>query len=228
MSWFGGSLNVSSGGHVYDRTTGTWAGETQGSAGDGIDRSVSSRVSTVWHDANGPVGVSFDRGSGESGGTGSVSRGHVASGPAADPVVAGGNGPGAGVANTDGPASGGGGPGSNAVVVGEKKPTTKPPLKSKLKLDVTEVSIGGDWWQPNPWFSDADQFTQRYGEGEVAETLFFLTTTLADVGWNSNRLGQHIGANVYHAEQATSKWLQDAPKRVNGPMPEQEPVDWGR
>ncbi|QCS37236.1 hypothetical protein [Tortoise microvirus 73] len=182
MSWFGGSLNVSSGGHVYDRTTGTWAGETQGSVGDGVDRSVSSRVSTVWHDANGPVGVSFDRGSGESSGTGSVSRGHVASGPATNPVVAGGSGAGAGTANTSGPGSGGSGPGSGGVVA------PAGPLKAKMKNTATQIMFGVPI-VPNPWVSNADQGEERWGE--PGDWLMGVAVMGADALYNTFRAVDH-------------------------------------
>lgn len=66
------------------------------------------------------------------------------------------------------------------------------PLRPNLEPEVTQVMIGGDWWEPNPWFSDADQFTQRYGEGELAETAFFVTTLGADIVWNSGRLGSVV------------------------------------
>lgn len=218
------SDNVSSGGHVYDRTTGTWAGETQGSVGDGIDHGRSGDASRVIHDANGPVGVQFAF-------TGREELG------AADPVAAqgrpgAGSGPAAGTVNTNGPASGGSGPGTPVVIngPGETGPV-KGPLKTKLKPEVTRLMIGGDWFLPNPWFSNAEEWEAR--GGEPGDWLGGAITIGADVVYNTHRLGdylgtQHVGPGVFRTEQAVTTWLDDIPKRVNGPLPVQEPVDWGQ
>jgi hypothetical protein len=200
VSWFGGSLNVSSGGHVYDRTTGTWAGETQGSVGDGVDRSVSSSVSTVWHDANGPTGVQFHN-PGDHGGTGSVSQGHVASGPVADPVVAGGSGPGAGTANTDGPGSGGTGPGSAGVVA------PAAPLKAKMKSTTTQIMFGVPI-VPNPWVSNTDQWEERWGE--PGDWLGGIAVGAADMLFNAGRALDHAtGSDVVSNKRRDTFKVED-------------------
>ncbi|QCS37243.1 hypothetical protein [Tortoise microvirus 74] len=231
MSWFGGSLNVSSGGHVYDRTTGTWAGETQGSVGDGVDRSVSASVSTVWHDANGPTGVQYHN-PGDSGGTGSVSQGHVASGPVADPVVAGGTGAGAGVANTSGPASGGSGPGSPAVVSGDK-PGKGGALEPKRKATHTQLQIGlPGGWTHNPNWSDTAEWEERYGE--PGDWLGGIVTMGVDVGHNAKRAWEWWQDNGRDSEWMKPKvdfsFAVGSPfdPLAGGSMPKQEPVDWGR
>lgn len=152
-------FTISAGGQVYDRTSGSWVGANQGSVGDGVDRSASSDEVKVWRDANGIVGLEQLGGSSPAG-----------SGPAARRVGASAStGPGnAGVSSGKGA---GAGPGAG-------------PLKQKVRPTVTQLMIGGDWWKSNPWFSDADEWTSRYGEGELAETLFFVTNVVADMAWN--------------------------------------------
>lgn len=218
-------LIVSGGGQTYDRTTGTWAGENQGNVGDGDYRAVDERAGIVWHDANGPLGVQLWN-------PGTV--GGEAQGPAAQMVSNGGTGPGsAGVGATSaGPGApgtggtGGRGAGSSLVVQG---PRGTGPLKQKPNMSVTQVYAGGDWWQSNPWFSDAEEWTTRYGEGELAETFFFLTTSVADLTWNTMRTGKPLADNVVDPTvNAVSDWLSEASARRSGPMPKQEPVDWGR
>lgn len=153
--------------------------------------------------------------------------------PAPAALAAGGTGNGgAGPGSTGAGGPGGSGPGSTGVVARPKQGsqlTLGEPLKPNLKPTVTQVKVGGDWWQSNPWFSDADEWTARYGEGEIAETFFFLTNVTADTFHNTWRLGNHLGTEyagpgVYQ----TQSWFEDAPRRVSGPMPVQEPVDWGR
>lgn len=57
MAGWSTNKNISPGGQVYDRTTGTWVGQNQGSVGDGSNWGAPNGAATrVIHDANGPVG----------------------------------------------------------------------------------------------------------------------------------------------------------------------------
>lgn len=110
------------------------------------------------------------------------------------------------------------------------------PLKPALNPEVTQVMAGGDWWMPNPWFSDAQEWTTRYGEGELAETLFLVTTAGADLAYNNWRFSQWATPKVdkflSNTEKSVGSGVQrivvDMQERVNAPLPKQEPVDWGR
>lgn len=86
---------------------------------------------------------------------------------------------------TQGPApvaapKGGTGPGSSRLVISG-------PLTQKMEPNVTQIKAGGNWWESNPWFSDATAWTDRYGEGELAETLFFAINATADTLFNASR-----------------------------------------
>lgn len=136
--------------------------------------------------------------------------GSVATGP-----DGGGSGPGSdGVRN----GSAGAGPGSALVTRANRgarlgEITLGEPLSPELKPTVTQVKVGGDWWHSNPWFSDADEWTARYGEGEIAETLFLLTNVTADTFHNTWRLGNymgpHAGAAAGHAHNAVDNFVQE-------------------
>lgn len=145
------------------------------------------------------------------------------SGPGSNGVqtgaTGGGTGPGSNGVGPNGPASGGTGPGSRAVVsMGNRgarlgEISFGDALTPELKPTVTQVKVGGDWWQSNPWFSDADEWTARYGEGEIAETLFLLTNVGADSYHNLNRLGYdylgpRAGAAAGHAHNAVDNFIQ--------------------
>lgn len=180
------SKNIAAGGQVYDRTTGTWEGRTKGSLGDGKNHHQGGETK-VWRDANGIVGV-------ERVGNQVLQKAQTAGSgservttPGASPKGAGGTGAGSHMVTIGGPAAGGAGPGSLGVSGGGK-------LKPYMNPEVTEVMVGGDWWKSNPWFSDAQEWTTRYGEGEVAETIFFLITSGADIAHNiGSRVGPAIG-----------------------------------
>lgn len=238
--------NISPGGQVYDRTTGTWVGENQGSIGDGINRSASGNGSRVWHDANGVVGVQF------------ATPAHAALAVAKEPLPVpvpvrqvaapavqtapsgGGAGPGSPAVTTGGPAGAGVGPGAGGAVTWEPAPSVGgvpgslveqvglPPLEQKANPNVTQLMVGGDWWHANPWFSDAEEYATRYGEGEIAETAFFLTNVVADFAYNSYRFGNAYAVPFVNSSAfALNDWVNGIPARVNGPLPVQEPVDWG-
>lgn len=141
------ALITSSGGHVYDRTTGTWEGATQGSVGDGKDHGIQG-PGKVWHDANGISGIEVFRPAAQSGGS---DRG--GSGPGAAQVtsngtsatVAAGSGPGAPAVKQGGSAAGGAGPGSSMVVMGPDMTVLTPedkPLK-RIGIGTAQESLGG-------------------------------------------------------------------------------------
>lgn len=224
------SKNISAGGHVYDRTTGTWVGETRGSFGDGKDHGGGGRAATVIHDANGPVGVMFAPAY-------SAGQGGAPS-PTQQPAVGavapagGGSGPAAKVVNTDGPGSGGAGPGVPGVLiwteVSGKAPEIPgsfvhaadlPPLLPVHKGSNTALSVGMPW-VPNPWFSDADQWEQRMGE--PGDWFGGLVVAGADLVYNAHNFGyNYLGPKV-------GGMLWEMEKRVTAPIPKQEPVDWGQ
>lgn len=57
MAGWSTNKNISPGGQIYDRTTGTWVGINRGSVGDGSNWGAPNGAATrVIHDANGPVG----------------------------------------------------------------------------------------------------------------------------------------------------------------------------
>lgn len=154
--------------HVYDRTTGTWAETGSPSySGDGVGRGT-----LVIHDANGPVGVHLA----------AVNRpaaGYVSTG-------SGGSGAAAGVVETNGAGSAGTGPGAASVVTGG-------PLKPKMKPTTTSLMIGAPV-TPNPWFSNADQWEERYGEpGDwLGGVVVAGADVLQAVGFNSEKAGNDL------------------------------------
>lgn len=89
----------------------------------------------------------------------------------------------AGVASSS--RAGGKGAGSRLVIGG--------PLTPTMNANVTEMMVGGDWWKSNPWFSDAEEYTKRYGESEIAEMAFFLTNVGADTVFNTARGWNALG-----------------------------------
>lgn len=228
-------LIVSSGGHVYDRTTGTWQGETQGSVGDGIDRSVSDRAGLVWHDANGPTGVQFDNpgiptatvnhGGGGSGAGSAVVTNDVTT--SSSPVQgAGGSGAGSTGVTTGGKAAGGTGAGSSMVTLGPK-----------LKPTHTQIVVGGRPLVHNSGWSDAGEAEERFGEGELLSPTWFYQwgVSLADTASTGAAayLASPFAGLPKEQREENARVLGDffynpTPALVNGKLPEQEPVDWGR
>lgn len=106
------------------------------------------------------------------------------------------------------------------------------PLKPKIK-DVATGGFAGWQIEANPWFSDVENFGEpRYGE--PGEWLGGLVNMGADAVWNAGRAWNatgrpgDIGSTVDRLQRNLGGWISDAPNRVNGPMPRQEPVDWGR
>lgn len=74
---------------------------------------------------------------------------------------------------------------------------------------VTNPLYGG--LEVNPWVKDAASFTDRYGEGEVAETLLLLHNAGADIGWNVYKSGlwkEPAPAAIGAGFGAWGKWRQ--------------------
>lgn len=157
MGWFSDNpSNVSSGGHVYDRTTGSWAGETQGSAGDGVDRSIAASEVKIWRDANGITGYDVKTPQATQ-----APQAPQGAGAGAAPVAAT---AGAGAPPAAGQAVGAAGatmgPGSAGVV------TTGIRLTPKMKKTGSQLVYGGKAVVPHPGFSDMDEVEQRLGDGD--------------------------------------------------------------
>lgn len=68
--------------------------------------------------------------------------------------------------------------------------TAGAPLKVKTKPENTGIHVGGLDWQPNPWWSDTEEWEARYGEpGDWAGGLVVFG---ADVVWNAARLADAV------------------------------------
>lgn len=66
--------------------------------------------------------------------------------------------------------------------------------------------------------------------GDTWGDAVMLPMVLDTIGHNWRRFSDWGTSSMSNAIMSSDpmKWLQDAPNRVNGPMPAQEPVDWGR
>lgn len=200
--------NVSAGGHVYDRTTGTWVGETQGSFGDGIDHARSGDRSRVIHDANGPVGVQFaptgptqQPAAGHSG-SGAGGSGAAAGGVQTDGLGSAGSGPGSAAVTTAGPGSGGTGAGSAFAGsvwwdVAGKAPEVPgsfvsvsdlPPLVPIMKGSNSALMIGGAVFMPDPGTSDAGEIEELLGDGDNPTEIAWYVKQLAGLHHLNNNM----------------------------------------
>lgn len=171
--------NISPGGQVYDRTTGTWAGDNQGTVGGGYTGDGVGRSSLVIFDANGPVGVQFaSRSLPDGPGAGLTSNGVKQAGAAS--VAASVSGPAApAVAATPGAAKKGGWPGKF------------PALTAKVKDENTSLVIGGVYIEAPPGFSNVDQWEELLGEpGEFLGAPFVLGGL---IGHNARRAWDQFG-----------------------------------
>lgn len=98
----------------------------------------------------------------------------VGSGPAVG-VVGGGSG-----ATGDGPGNGTvghsaaptGGAGRQVVMTGG-------PLRAVFKDEITQIMLGGDWYKPNPYFSDANEVENRLGDAEFLSPGWFANWSIA-------------------------------------------------
>lgn len=159
--------DYSPGGQVYDRTTGTWAGENQGTFGNGYTGDGVGRGTLVIHDANGPVGVHL------------TSRPTLAAGPAAGVTSNGVKQP--GVVSVGAAVAG---PGAPAVAA---SPQAKATAGNRgVFLDQKGVALGFD--EPSPvmpifvggravahdtgWSNAADG-EERWGENELLSPSWF-------------------------------------------------------
>lgn len=215
------SKNIAAGGQVYDRTTGTWEGATQGSFGDGKDRGAGLETK-IWRDADGIVGVQVLSDASK---PQSTTSGPGNAGAANGPVQT--TGPGA-IGAAVGGKLGTAGPGN---VSGGLAALPQGKLKEVMKPDVTSLKLGGNWWHANPWWSDADEWEGRYAE--PGEWLGGVAVLLADTAYNTWRLGNEgigpaIGTGVYRAEQGIGTWITERQSAVTAPIPKQEPVNWGQ
>lgn len=190
MAW-GSPSNISPGGHTYDRTTGTWAGEGVGTVGDGIDRSSAGEGSRVIHDANGPVGVFF-----ASPAAAALATGWTPEAPAAQPsggVGAGANAP----ASKPGAvaASGGVSPGTALAVATAsnrgafiKDAFTRSFAFSGEDNPVQDAVLGGRHWMANPKASNGEWVEVRYGDSEIVQEVVGLAILGSDIGFNAARV----------------------------------------
>lgn len=205
--------DYSPGGQVYDRTTGTWAGENQGNLGD--DRSSPGRGTFVIHDANGPVGVHLAPARQVAAGAVETVPGGAGSGPGAAAVGA--VVPGVGAAGTRG---GGTGPGSSGAVTG--------PLQPKLKPTHTQLLLGGTGWNHDPDWSDTAEWEERYGE--PGDWLGGIVTMGVDLGVNARRMWDAWDVQVKSAGPVyggnAGAGLADWWEGANSPFGPDKPI-WG-
>lgn len=196
--------NIAAGGQVYDRTTGTWEGATQGSFGDGKDRGAGLNTK-VWRDANGITGVevigprSDTRASGNGGGgSGSARAGQ-----------SGGAGPGSPGVVTGSKGAAGGGAGASMVTIGGPVSGISAPLKSKLKPENTSFMSGGRPFVPHPGFSDAEEIEALMGDGDSPlEVAWYYKqyAALSHTGWD---LGTRIGTAIGTAHNSLdNSWVE--------------------
>lgn len=239
MSWgWSTDKNTSAGGHTYDRTTGTWQGETQGSFGDNSNWGAPVGAPTrVIHDANGPVGHETAQ-SGlfvtDGGKLVTTNSGGGTTGPGTDAVATSWGG-GDGVDGPGAPAGAAGvsasaGPG-NAVVPGAGD------LKPKLKATHTQLKLGNVNVVHDAGYSDAGEAEERWGDGEFGSPSFFYNWSVAIADVKASASTAYLNspfAGVTPAQRkANAEAIQDflfapTPALVNGGLPKQEPVDWGR
>ncbi|QMV02144.1 hypothetical protein GHV40_11930 [Devosia sp. D6-9] len=115
-------------------------------------------------------------------------------------------GPGNARVGTSGASSGvGSGAGAGAVVTG--------PLTVKVNDEATGLLLGGGWWKSNPFWSDANEWENRYAE--PGEWVGGIVTMGADVLYNFAR-----GADYFFDTRLTSgkptKVLEEASKSSPG------------
>lgn len=175
------SLIISSGGHVYDRTSGTWEGSTQGSVGDGVDRSVASRAGTVWHNANGVVGVQLNNP-----GTPTRTSSGSGSGSANNGV------PGKGSA-------GGTGPGAAGVVAAT--PGNRGAFRSQLTVSlpyddpskIIPLAVGGRMLAHDAGWSSIADWEERTGDSEFLSPTWFASWGVASADVWANMSTENAG-----------------------------------
>lgn len=233
MAW--SNKNVAAGGQVYSWMTGTWVGETKGTVG-GPSQAPSSPTK-VWHNANGVVGVevapqgsvvtddgklvlpkqpsqSAGRGNGAPAAA-APGNGAVSLGPGNPGVTTGGGGGGNGPGEASAGNKPGAGPAAPVVTTG--------PLTVKTKNTATGLQIGlPGGWATNPKWSDTAEWEERYGE--PGDWLGGIVTMGVDLGLNLKRFDDWSKVAI---DEARAGFWADAAARVNGPLPPQEPVDWG-
>lgn len=215
--------DYSPGGQVYDRTTGTWAGENTRSVGE--DMSSPGRGTFVIHDANGPVGV------------------HLAGRPRMP------DGPGAGVTSngvrqSGSPSIGASvtGPGAPAVASstggGALAATAGIKLKPKMQPTFTQLSVGGSPIVHHPGWSDAGEAEERYGDGDSMFSPTFVYqwgvaiadvyATGADYLRRKGVLGVSPEQRKANAEAIGGFFMGNPMDPIqNGHLVQQQPVDWG-
>lgn len=195
-------LIMSAGGHVYDHTTGTWQGSTQGSFGDGKNHGYQGD-GKVWRDANGITGIQLlgTQGSSDRGGSGPASAQVAANATSANPA---GSGPGAASVNQGAKGAGGAGAGTGSAMV-----TIGVPLKSKMKDENTAFMSGGRPFVPHPGFSNAEEIEELMGDGDSPMEIAWYYKQYAaasHVGWD---LGTKIGTSLatFHNSMDNS-WVE--------------------
>lgn len=86
-----------------------------------------------------------------------------------------------------------------------------PALTPVINPEITSVMINGSAVQPNPGVSDAQEFTQRYGESELLETAVGLGIVAADIqhsapgfapGWGGLLPADTTPNPIHHSEYA--------------------------
>ncbi|MFC3705918.1 hypothetical protein ACFOOL_14265 [Devosia honganensis] len=169
----------------YDRVTGTteyqrqsWrdnyndgraAGDWTGSVNARLDREREAFQGATWSGSSSqPSALELARSMGSGSGTSGASTGSGG----------GGSGPGSPRVTT-GRGGGGRGSGSNLVL------STPGPLEIGVKDEGTGLLVGGDWWQSNPWWSDASEWEERYGE--PGDWIGGVVVASADLMFNAGR-----------------------------------------
>lgn len=82
-----------------------------------------------------------------------------------------------------------GGPQSAAGVGAGQRVVVSGPLKTVTKDEATGLMLGGDWFRPNPWFSNAAEVEDRLGESEVGSPSWFANWGIAggEAAYNAAR-----------------------------------------
>jgi len=128
-------------------------------------------------------------------------------------------GPGNARVGTSGASSGGvgSGAGAGAVVTG--------PLKVKINDEATGLLLGGDWWKSNPFWSDANEWENRYAE--PGEWVGGIVTMGADGLYNFARGVDYFFDTRLSSGKPTGV-LGEAMKSSPGAWPEisQQINDW--
>lgn len=123
------------------------------------------------------------------------------------------------------------GPGNEATATGPVQPGKAPggagagsrltfsgPLAVEVKEEATGMLLGGPWFQPNPWWSNTDQWEERHGE--PGDWIGGFVTMGADAVFNAARAVDAVtGTRIVDPSRKSGSLLDDASKRP-GAWPE--------